>query len=80
VNCAEVPVTAVIVVLAGMPLPTITLPTLGTVAKEAFETVVLPVVVVAPRLVKVRTSPAFVDVAAADNVRDVGGLPVVLAT
>ena len=34
-NCADVPVTAVIVVFAGMPLPMMICPTLGTVEKEA---------------------------------------------
>ena len=33
VNCAAVPVTAVIVVFAGMPLPTMICPTVGTVEK-----------------------------------------------
>jgi hypothetical protein len=44
------------------------------------ETVVDPLAVVAPRLVNVRISLVFVDVAAADNVSDVGGDPVVLVT
>ena len=56
VNCAAVPVTAVIVVFAGMPLPMMICPTLGTVEKETLETVVDPVVVVAPRLVSVTMS------------------------
>ena len=80
VNCAAVPVTAVIVVFAGMPLPTITCPTVGGVVKETFATVLLPVVVVAPRLVSVTMSAVFVDVALADIVSDVGGDPVVLVT
>jgi hypothetical protein len=68
VNCAAVPVTAVIVVFAGMPLPTRICPTLGSVEKETFEIVLLPVVVVAPRLVSVTMSEVFVDVALADIV------------
>jgi hypothetical protein len=67
-NCAAVPVTAVIVVFAGMPLPTMTCPVLGGVEKETFETVVDPVVVVAPRLVNVMMAEVFVDVALADIV------------
>jgi hypothetical protein len=78
--CAAVLDAAVIVVFAGMPLPMITCPTLGTVEKETLETVADPVVVVAPLLVSVMMSEAFVDVALADIVRDVGGLPVVLVT
>ena len=80
VNCAAVPVTAVIVVLAGMPLPTITCPVVASVEKETLETVGDPLVVVARRLVNVRISLVFVDVAAADNLNDVGGDPVVLVT
>ena len=69
VNCAAVPVTAVIVVFAGMPLPMMTCPTLGTVGvKETLETVVLPVVVVTPRFVNVTMSAVFVAVALADIV------------
>jgi hypothetical protein len=71
---------AVIVVFAGMPLPTITCPTVGAVEKETLETVVDPDVVVAPKLVSVTMSPAFVDVTAAEIVRDVGGLPLVPVT
>ena len=78
--CAAVLGAAVIVVFAGMPLPMIICPTLGGVAKETFETVVAPVVVVAPRLVSVTMSEVFVDVALADIVSDVGGDPVVLVT
>ena len=63
-----------------MPLPTIICPTVGAVEKETLETVVDPLVVVAPRLVNVRISPVFVAVAAAEIVRDVGGFPVVLVT
>jgi hypothetical protein len=43
-------------------------PTLGGVVKETLLTVVDPVVVVAPRLVSVTMSEAFVDVALADIV------------
>jgi ABC-type polysaccharide transport system permease subunit len=71
---------AVIVVFAGMPLPMMICPALGGVVKETFVTVLLPVVVVAPRLVSVTISAVFVDVALAEIVRDVGGLPVVLVT
>ena len=67
-NCAAVPVTAVIVVFAGMPLPMMICPTVGTVEKETFETVVDPVAVVAPRLVSVTMSAVFDDVALADIV------------
>lgn len=80
VNCAAVPVTAVIVVFTGMPLPMMICPTLGTVEKETFETVADPVVVVAPRLVSVTMSLLFVNVALAFIVSDVGGDPVVLVT
>jgi len=81
-NCDVVPVTAVIVVFAGMPLPIMICPTLGIVEKETLETVVglVLALVVAPRLVNVMISPAFVDVTAAEMVRDEGGLPVVLVT
>ena len=68
VNCAAVPVTAVIVVFAGMPLPMMTCPTVGTVENETLETVDDPVVVVAPRFVSVTISEVFVDVALADIV------------
>jgi hypothetical protein len=71
---------AVIVVFAGMPLPMMICPTLGGVEKETFETVLLPVVVVAPRFVRVTISEVFVDAALADIVSDVGGDPVVLVT
>ena len=67
-NCAAEPVTAVIVVFAGMPLPIMICPTLGTVEKETWETVVDPVVVVAPRLVKVNVSEVTVPVALAERV------------
>ena len=67
-NCAAVPVTAVIVVFAGMPLPIMICPTLGTVEKETLETVADPVVVEAPRLVSVTMSAVFDDVALADIV------------
>ena len=80
VNCAAVPVTVLIVVFAGMPLPTMICPTLGTVEKETLETVVDPVVVVAPRLVSVTISLVLLDVALADIVSDVGGDPVVPVT
>jgi hypothetical protein len=79
-NCAAVPVTAVIVVFTGMPLPIMICPVLGIVENETFETVVDPVVVVAPRLVKVTMSEVLVDVALADIVSDVGGDPVMLVT
>jgi hypothetical protein len=58
----------VIVVFAGMPLPMMICPALGTVENETLETVVDPVVVVAPRLVSVKISEVFVDVALADIV------------
>lgn len=62
-------------------MPTITCPTVGTVVeKETFETVVDPLVVLAPRLVNVMISPAFVVVTAAEMVREEGGLPVVPVT
>ena len=64
----KLPLTAVIVVFAGMPLPTMTLPTVGVVVKETLETVVLPAAVVAPRLVKVKTSPVAAPVALAESV------------
>jgi hypothetical protein len=67
-NCAVVPVTAVIVVFAGMPLPMMTCPVLGGVEKETLETVVDPVVVVAPRFVNVMMSEVFDEVAFADIV------------
>ena len=69
-----------IVVFAGIPLPMMICPALGGVVKETLETVADPVVVVAPRLVSVTMSEVFVDVALAEMVRDVGGLPVVLVT
>ena len=78
--CAAVLGAAVIVVFAGMPLPTITCPTVGGVVKETPVIELLPVVVVAPRLVSVTMSAVFVDVALADIVSDVGGDPVVLVT
>jgi hypothetical protein len=65
---ADVPVTAVIVVFAGMPLPTMICPILGGVVKETFETVVNPVVVVAPKFVSVMMSAVFDEVALADIV------------
>lgn len=68
VNCAAVPVTVVIVVFAGMPLPMMTCPTVGTVENETLETVDEPVAVVAPRFVSVTISEVFVDVALADSV------------
>jgi hypothetical protein len=71
---------AVIVVFAGMPLPTITCPTVGGVEKETLLTVADPVVVVAPRLVSVTISLVLFDVALADIVSDVGGDPVVPVT
>ena len=78
--CAAVLGAAVIFVFAGMPLPMMICPTLGGVVKETFEIVLLPVVVVAPRLVSVTMSAVFVEVALADIVSDVGGDPVVLVT
>lgn len=57
-----------IVVFAGMPLPIIICPTLGGVKKEALETVLDPVVVVAPRLAKVNVSAVAVPVALAERV------------
>lgn len=71
---------AVIVVFAGMPLPIMICPTLGGVVKETFAIVLLPVVVVAPRLVSVTISLVLFDVALADIVSDVGGDPVVPVT
>ncbi len=79
VYCAAVPVTAVIVVFAGMPLPTMICPTVGTVEKEALETVVDPSSC-GPEIGQRYDVVGLRRRCVAIIVSDVGGVPVVLVT